>query len=148
MKRDIPLSTLIVVIVGAVIFGVLSVLLGTVTHTGGIDGGIAGLVLSLATLVLGAATFYLLGGYLGWAAFAATVIVSLVLLLQIASGGNDLLITGTGASTAWTIGGPASLFVGLAVGIIITRLVSKRRSHLSQSDSVGYRGDEAFKGDR
>ncbi|MGO1401040.1 MAG: hypothetical protein ACTHUY_01425 [Flaviflexus sp.] len=104
-------------VVAGVILGALAGLLGTVTHSGGIDGGATGITVALLAVLIGSAAFTLLGGVLGWAGFGIGVLAALTLSTAY-SEGDMIGAMSEGLSQWWFYGSPAAVLLGLPLAWI------------------------------
>lgn len=94
-----------------IILGGLAALLGTVTHSGGIDGGTTGVTVALLTVLLGAMAFMLLAGMGGWASFGLGVLVTMA-LSSTYSQGDAIGGLNESLSQWWAYGSPAAILLG------------------------------------
>ena len=74
LTRALPSSTP-GILATAVVAAAIAAALGTVTYSGGIDGGWGGIALGLGAAFLGATGFFLSGGVTAWAFFAVPYIL-------------------------------------------------------------------------
>lgn len=101
----------IFVVVTAAILGGLAALLGTVTHSGGIEGGTTGIIVALVTIVAGSMAFMLLAGAGGWASFGLGVLGTLA-VSSAYSRGDSIGALDEVMSQWWFYGSPAAIIVG------------------------------------
>lgn len=94
-----------------IILGGLAALLGTVTHSGGIDGGTTGVLVALLTVLLGSAAFMLLAGAAGWASFGFGVLGTMA-LSSAYSDGDAIGAVNEYLSHWWLYGSPAAIILG------------------------------------
>lgn len=119
-------ASFVTVCVVATIFGALAAGLGTVVHSGGIDGGPWGIVVALAAALAGAATFTLMGGIIGWLFFSLPAV--LVVLWLLGTTEFDIIDTGGAMTTWWQVGLPVMVVVGCGVGMGISNAVGRAGS--------------------
>lgn len=100
----------IVFAVAGLVLGALAAVLGTVTHSGGIDGGTTGIVVALLTVLLGSAAFTLLAGLTGWASFGLGFLVALALTSS--PEGDAIGALSQDLSRWWFYGSPAAILLG------------------------------------
>lgn len=103
--------------IAGVVLGGMSALLGTVTHSGGIDGGITGVVVALLTILAGSAAFLLLSGSTGWVCYGLGLLLTL-LLSSMHSDGDGIGTINQHLTTWWSYGAPAALLLGVVVAWI------------------------------
>lgn len=94
-----------------IILGGLAALLGTVTHSGGIDGGTTGVLVALLTVLLGSVAFMLLAGAAGWASFGFGVLGTMA-LSSAYSDGDAIGAVNEYLSHWWLYGSPAAIILG------------------------------------
>lgn len=93
------------------VLGGFAALLGTVTHSGGIDGGITGLVVALLSVTLGSAGFTLFAGAPGWLCFGAGFLATLV-WTAMRPAGDAIGALSPELSSWWFYGGPVAIPAG------------------------------------
>lgn len=106
------------------ILGGLAALLGTVTHSGGIDGGTTGALVALLTILLGSAAFMLLAGVGGWASFGFGVLGTMA-LSSAYSDGDVIGAVNENLSQWWLYGSPATILLGALLAWIGYAIVGR-----------------------
>ncbi|MDO5723013.1 MAG: hypothetical protein Q4P33_01240 [Flaviflexus sp.] len=139
----------LVLLLSAIVTGVLTTLLGAVTHAGGIDGGTTGMTVALLTAIAGAAAYMLLGGLTAYLCYvAAAMTIPLGLLAGIIGRGD--LVGDTGNRALWLWGTPACLLLGGACGLLTAAIMMRggrasgqlRADEPHPGDLPGHRGSE------
>ncbi|WP_182173124.1 hypothetical protein [Flaviflexus equikiangi] len=116
-------STTLIALAGLILGG-LAALLGTVTHSGGIDGGLTGIIVALMTVGLGAAAFALLAGMMGWVGFSIGFLATLG-LSSAYSEGDAIGALSENLSMWWFNGTPAALIIGGFIAWVGCTLVDR-----------------------
>lgn len=140
----------IVLTVIAVLIGCFATLLGAVTHTGGMDGGATGLVVSLLALGVGAAAFMTAGGLIPWLGYSFAVLGTFALIGTVAGDGDQIGTIYQDLSATWNWWVPPSVFIGGLAGIIVAWVCGKGYSEKTLSDNgvtVEVNNDEGSKSD-
>ncbi|WP_182353656.1 hypothetical protein [Flaviflexus huanghaiensis] len=99
------------IIFAGLLLGGFTALLGTVTHSGGIDGGTTGLIVALLSVLLGSMAFTLFAGIPGWLGFGLGHLVTLA-ATSVAVEGDSLGSLSPELSRWWFYGGPLAIILG------------------------------------
>lgn len=122
LSRPLTLATAL----AGVVLGGLSALLGTVTHSGGIEGGGVGITVALMTVLAGATAFMLLGGLTGWVSYGLGLLLTL-LLVSLFTEGDGVGTIYEGLTAWWSYGAPGVLLLGVLLAWIGYLLLGQDR---------------------
>lgn len=132
LTRALPSSTP-GILATAVVAAAIAAALGTVTYSGGIDGGWGGIALGLGAAFLGATGFFLSGGVTAWAFFAVPyILVSSWLTLQPPEG-DQIGAVDANLNTAWLWGGPAAVILPVLLIVVVLAIRSRQRTGIPRS---------------
>lgn len=122
LSRPVTLATAL----AGLVLGGISALLGTVTHSGGIEGGPVGITVALLTVLTGATAFMLLGGLTGWVSYGLGLLLTL-LFVSLFTAGDGVGTIYEGNTAWWSYGAPAALLLGVLLAWIGYLLLGQDR---------------------